>query len=159
MSWSWLATLMCLGRVLFCSFSDLVLSKTMELNPIALFCSSLVAFTAVRLSLALFFNFFGCLVVNFFVRCTTIWLQVEELATLWISLGRGLGDFRCCTYVASLDICIQSDYPFVFRWNCFSRYARCRCQVARTSAYTHPSICFRTEFRHICWVLLRFLPL
>ena len=79
-----------LGRVLFCSFSDLVLSKTMELNPIALFCSSLVAFTAVRLSLALFSN---SLVVNFFVRCTTICLQVEELATLWISLGRGLGDF------------------------------------------------------------------
>ena len=40
-----------------------------------------------------FFQLFGCLVVNFFVRCTTICLQVEELATLWISLGRGLGDF------------------------------------------------------------------
>ena len=51
--------------------------------------------------------------------------------------------------MSSLDICIQSDYPFVFQWICFSRYARCRCQLVSTSSYTHPSNCLRTVFRHI----------
>ena len=111
-----------LGRVLFCSFSDSVLSKTMELNPIALFCSSLVAFTAVRLSLALFSN---SLVVNFFVRCTTICLQVEELATLWISLGRGLGDFDVAHLFHPWTYVSNQIAHFIFRWNCFSR----KCQM------------------------------
>ena len=66
-----------------------------------------------------FFQLFGCLVVNFFVRCTTIWLQVEELATLWISLGRGLGDIDVAHLFHPIDICIQSDLPINFPMELF----------------------------------------
>ena len=89
------------GRVLFCSFSDSALSKTMELNPIssAFGCEFFALFLAVRLSLL---QLFACR-LRFF---STLWLFGCELfcslhhhlssswrATLWISLGRGLGDF------------------------------------------------------------------
>ena len=99
-SWSWVATLYVRwGEFSFALFQIQSYPKRwswirflllLVVSFLRFFSSSLVAFTAVRLSLALFSN---SLVVNFFVRCTTICLQVEELATLWISLGRGLGDF------------------------------------------------------------------
>ena len=105
MSWSWVATLyVCLGEFAFALFSDSVLSKTMELNPISsafwlwvflrFFSSSLVAFTAVRLSLALFSN---SLVVNFLLVVSPSafklksllhfefhWVGVWEISTLHI---------------------------------------------------------------------------
>ena len=98
-----------------------------------------------------------------------IWLwtfgsSYQHLSSSWracyilIFIGWGVGRFWRCTVVSSLDISIQSDYSLVFRWNYFSRYTRCRCQVMNMSANTHPSICFRTllDSRRICWVLLRF---
>ena len=92
-------------------------------------------------------------------------LTYQHLSSSWracytfkIFIGWGVGRFWRCTVVSSLDISIQSDYSLVFRWNYFSRYTRCRCQVMNMSANTHPSICFRTllDSRRICWVLLRF---
>ena len=84
-----------LGRVLFCSFSDLVLSKTMELNPIALFCSSLVAFYSCSLVACAFFQLFGCELFLFVVSPSVFklksllhfefhWVGVWEISTLHI---------------------------------------------------------------------------
>ena len=79
------------------------------------------------------------LVVNFF--CSLY----HHLSSSWracytlISLGRGLGDsdvaysFHPWTYVSNRI------YPFVFRWNCFSQNARCRCQVV-SNVILHPPI-------------------
>ena len=97
------------------------------------------------------------LVVSFWFVVPTSVFKLKSLLHL-IFIGWGVGKFWRCTVVSSLDISIQSDYSLVFRWNYFSRYTRCRCQVMNMSANTHPSICFRTllDSRRICWVLLRF---
>ena len=94
------------------------------------------------------------LVVEPLVRRTNICLQVEELATIefhWLGVGKCRRVSIRCAVVASRKITIQSNYSFVFRWNYFSRYARCKCHVY------HPSRCFWTllDSRSICWVLLR----
>ena len=66
------------------------------------------------------------MVLNLWFFVSTSVFKLKSLLQLNF-IGWGVGKFRRCTVVSSLNINIQSDYSFVFRWNCFSRYARCRC--------------------------------
>ena len=128
-SWSWVATLYVRrGEFSFALFQIQHCPKRwnwirflllLVVSFLRFFSSSLVAFTAVRLSLALFSN---SLVVNFFVRCITICHQVEDLATLWISLGRGLGDFDVAHPFHPWRYVSNKITHLFFRWNCFSRW-------------------------------------
>jgi len=69
------------------------------------------------------------------VRRTNICLQVEELATLefhWLEVG------EVSTYFCQLHrhfTIIQSNYFFVFRWNCFSKMPDVGVNVTPTRPY------------------------